>query len=159
MTPTGLLFNSLNKSKKCANCCMRVSVIALVCRATSSDVTGALTNFSTSWWNNLSSVFLTGLSVSLLLSKLSVSVPMVLFLNYKATLRVKNLIAECGQIFVFWVGSSDEMYLHRRIMRRKIIAEDDVKLLWLREIALSAGHQKRVGCNNFRHSCRSNYLH
>ena len=66
-----------------ANCCLRRSVIALTCCATSSDELDTLEEFSISWSDILPGAFAMILSVLVLISMSFVSVALVFFRSWK----------------------------------------------------------------------------
>ena len=140
------LFNSCIDSQRGANFCVIVSVTALSCQATWSDVTDTHKEFSTSWSYILPRVIATRLPVPLLLSVTSDPVPTVLFVNQKPELKLNFLIVRCNRIFVFRVNGGGRNCLQRKVMRDESIAENDMKLSWLRKNALTAEHWACLSC-------------
>ena len=72
-----------NNSRRRGNCCVRGSVTALICQATSSDVTEPLNESSVSLSDILLGLFIVRLSDSVIMSSTSVSVLIVFFIKWE----------------------------------------------------------------------------
>ena len=103
--PDWSLFIPCIISQYFARCCVKRAVIALIYRATFSDVTDALEDFPTSWSAILLGVNDRRLSISGTLSVSSVSVSLVFLSVWEADLLFIFLSVWRSQIIVFWVNS------------------------------------------------------
>ena len=74
-------FNSTINLQQCANCWVKWSVTALICQEIPSDMTDSLEEFSISWSGILKGVLAIRFLVSVLLSLLSVTISMFLFIS------------------------------------------------------------------------------